>query len=74
MERVKEAFGNFKNKRPRFNKKLWKKTEKPVTSTNVELRNDSFVDLHMKVADRVDNLIKEMEQDTQEDKKTVFQS
>jgi hypothetical protein len=74
MEKAKEVLDSLKNKKLRFNKKPWKKTVNPVTSTNINVDNSSFVDLHMKVAERVDLLVNNIEQDVQRDKKTVFQN
>jgi len=72
MDKVKEALNNLKNKKIRFSKTPEKKTKGPVTSANVKVEDESFVDLHMKVAERVDVLIDKMDHQEEVNKKTVF--
>lgn len=71
MDKVKKVFNNIKNKKTRLNKTT-KKQEPTVTSTNIEVQDNTFVDLHMKVARKVDTLIDEMDQKEEENKKTIF--
>jgi len=68
FENIVEAFNGLKNKNIRFNPKPWKETTKLTSSTPVTTLNDSFVDLHMEVARKVDVLIAEMEKNQPETK------
>ncbi len=72
MDKVKEAISNLKNKKIRFNKKPKENKDTTITSTNIKVQDNTFVDLHMKVARKVDTMIEEMEQKEEENKKTIF--
>jgi len=66
FENIVEAFNGLKNKNIRFNPKPWRETTNLTSSTPVTTSNDSFVDLHMEVAKKVDALIEDMEKNQPE--------
>ena len=61
FESIVEVFSSLKNKNIRFNPQPWKSSETVASSTNVKTSNETFVDLHMEVAKKVDALIADME-------------
>lgn len=71
LESIKEVFSNLKNKQIKFNPNPWRRTEDKTASKNIAVQDDSFVDLHMKVARKVDNLIHDMEQEKTENVKST---
>ena len=72
MDKVKKAFENIKNKKISFKKTPKQKKDVLISSTNVEVNENSFIDLHVKIARKVDTLIEDMEQKEEENKKTIF--
>jgi len=63
FENIVEVFSDLKNKNLRFNFTPWRKdTETISTFTPVTTHDDSFVELHMEVAKKVDTLIANMEE------------
>ena len=66
MDKVKKVFDNIKNKKIRFIKPPKEKKDITISSTNVEVNNNSYVDLHMKIARKVDILIDDMNQKEEE--------
>ncbi len=57
-----EALSSIKEKNIKFNATPWKEAEVVTSTTNVNVRNDTFVDLHMEVAEKVDALIADMDE------------
>jgi len=66
FENLVGVFSSLKNKNIRFNPRPWKTPDETVSSTNIEPLNDTFVDLHMEVAKKVDELIAEMEENKED--------
>ncbi len=63
---------SLKNKEIKFNPKPWKTEETVSTTTNVNVANDTFVDLHVEVAKKVDTLIAEMDGTDDTETDTIF--
>ncbi len=61
FENITGLLSSLKNKNIRFNLTPWKNEDTTITTTTVNVTNDTFVDLHMEVAKKVDALIAEME-------------
>ena len=74
FENIVEVFSNLKNKNIRFNPRPWKNPEAETSSTNIEPVSDTFVDLHMEVAKKVDALIAEMEENQDDFTKSNIKS
>ena len=72
LENIAGLLSSLKNKNIRFNLKPWKTEETITGSTNVNVANNTFVDLHVEVAKKVDALIADMENDTEETEDTVL--
>ena len=69
MENIAGALKSLKNKNIRFNPNPWKTKDDISTTTKINVEDDTFVDLHVEVAKKVDALIDNMDKEGEE---TIF--
>ena len=72
LENITGFLSSLKTKNIKFNPTPWKTEETTDASTNINVSNDTFVDLHVEVAKKVDTLIAEMEGTESEEVDTIF--